>query len=150
MAAEVDELLGELAQAPAKIKTATVDLSEAELRHKKTNEEFSILESVCHLRDLEVEGYTVRIDRLLAEEEPDLADFDGGRVAAERSYNTEDFQPALQTFTRARLENVARIRSLEPASLMRTAKLAGVGRITLKDLLSMMREHDDGHLETLT
>jgi len=50
-------------------------------------DEFSVLENICHLRDLELQGYTPRIRRILAEADPDLADFDGARVAAESSYN---------------------------------------------------------------
>ncbi|MCU1263879.1 MAG: hypothetical protein JWM21_197 [Acidobacteria bacterium] len=149
MDSEINKLLDLLEQTPEIISGQVVSLSEAEVRCRKADDYFSALEDVCHLRDLEVEGYAVRIDRILNEEQPVLGDFDGGRIAIERDYNSQDIRHALDAFTLARKQNVARLRSLTPEQLAREGVLEGVGHVSLKRLLLLMREHDEGHLQTL-
>ena len=142
-------LLELLRETPNRLASFTAGLSKAELQLQNSPDEFSVLENVCHLRDLEIQGYTPRITRILAEAEPALADFDGARVAAESDYNNEALLVALQAFQTARLENVERLRALSEDQLEREGTLEGVGSITLRRLAEMMREHDEGHLEDL-
>ena len=143
------ELLAALERTPDKLAAAIASLSDAQLHQRTPAGEFSPVENVCHLRDLEIEGYGIRIKRIIAEDNPSLTDFDGGKIAAERDYNSQDPHAALEAFTRARKSNIECVRAGSPAVLDRTATLEGVGSISLKDLLKMMREHDDGHLQTL-
>jgi len=86
---------------------------------------------------------------MLEESDPVLADFDGTRVAAEGSYNSQQPDLALQTFQMVRRENVQKLRGLAGEQRDRKATLEGVGRITLRRLAEMMREHDEGHIEDL-
>jgi hypothetical protein len=146
---DLNNLLVLLEDAPGKLVTLTSDLSDAELRWKHSGEEFSALENICHLRDLEVQGYAPRIRRLLDETNPVLPDFDGARVAAESNYNDEARVAALEAFEKARHANVDRLRSLTEEQLRREGTLEGVGTITLKQLAEKMREHDEDHLEDL-
>lgn len=131
------------------VATLTSDLSDAELRWVHSEEEFSAIENICHLRDLELQGYTPRVKRILDETNPELADFDGARVAAESNYNDEASTAALEAFGKARQENVEKIRGLTEEQLKRGGTLEGVGRITLKQLAEKMREHDESHLQDL-
>jgi hypothetical protein len=142
-------LLKFLDETPNQLGNFTAGLSNTEVRFQNSPDEFSVLENICHLRDLELQGYTPRIRRILAEPNPALADFDGARVAAEGSYNNEQPGFALQAFQSARRENVEVVRALTEGQLNREGTLAGVGTITLRQLAEMMREHDEGHLEDL-
>jgi len=142
-------LLTFLNETPNKLANSIAGLSNAEVRFQNSPDEFSVLENICHLRDLELQGYTPRISRILAESNPSLADFDGARVAAESSYNNEQPDFALQAFQTARRENVEMLRALTERQLKREGTLDGVGTITLRRLAEMMREHDEGHLEDL-
>jgi hypothetical protein len=142
-------LLDFLDESPGKLATLIEGLSFADLRLKSSEDEFSALENLCHLRDLEIEGYTRRIRRMLDENDPALADFDGARVAAESNYNGQSPDLALEAFQMARRENVRTLRSMTEQQLLRVGTLAGVGRITLRRLAEMMREHDEGHIEDL-
>jgi hypothetical protein len=142
-------LLDFLDETPTKLAQLIDGLSSAELRFKNSPAEFSALENVCHLRDLELRGYAPRIKRLLDETGPVLADFDGARVAAESDYNSEQANLAVQTFTTARRESVQTLKSLGEEQLKREGMLEGVGKITLEQLAEMMREHDEGHLYAL-
>ena len=140
-------LLDFLSDTPNKLANFTRGLSDDEFRLKSSYDEFSALENIGHLRDLELQGYTERIRRILAEADPVLADFDGARVAAESSYNSEQPGVALHAFQTARQDNVELLRALTEVELEREGTLAGVGKITLKRLAELMREHDEGHLE---
>jgi hypothetical protein len=143
------ELLKSLHSTPDTLLKLIDGLSDSELRLRNSDSEFSALENVCHLRDLEIRGYTPRINRILAETEPALADFDGARVAAESNYNNEALDLAFRAFEGERKQNVEKLTGLTRKQLEREGTLAGVGRITLKRLAELMREHDDGHLEDL-
>ena len=142
-------LLKFLDETPNQLAHTTAGLSNTEVRFQNSPDEFSVLENICHLRDLELQGYTSRIRRILAEPNPALADFDGARVAAEGSYNNEQPDSALQAFQTARRENVEILRTLTDAQLSREGRLEGVGSVTLRRLAELMSEHDEGHLEDL-
>lgn len=147
--ADFATLLDFLNKTPNELARLTDGLSVDEFRWKTSESEFSALENLCHLRDLELQGYTPRINRILKEGDPALADFDGARVAAESNYNDEQSELALQTFQTARRENVQTLKTLTAEQLERRGTLEGVGNITLKRLAEMMREHDEGHIEDL-
>jgi hypothetical protein len=146
---DLTALLAFLNETPNKLANSIAGLSNAEVRFQNSPDEFSVLENICHLRDLELQGYTPRIRRILAESDPSLADFDGARVAAESNYQNEQPQVALRTFQIARKANVDRLRSLSEEQLKREGTLEGVGTITLRQLVEKMREHDEGHLDDL-
>ena len=144
-----EALTAKLAGTPKATAILTRDLSVQAVMIKPSLEEFSVLENVCHLRDIEIEGYSTRIRRILNEEHPVLADIDGTRLAIERAYNQQNLSEALQAFSNARQENVALLRSTNEEQLSRSGLLEGVGEVTLGKLLLLMNEHDEGHLDEL-
>src|SRR6185295_10139352 len=107
------QLLNSLAQAQTNLAELVEGLSDEQSRFRSSAEEFSIVVNVCHLRDIEIEGYTIRINRILAEANPALADIDGGRLAIERNYNDQSLDQALSDFQQARLANVDVLRGVE-------------------------------------
>jgi hypothetical protein len=125
-------------------------LSEEDLRWKPSDNEFSILENICHLNDIEREGYRERIKKLLSESEPFLPDIDGGKLARERNYNAQDPAAALHAFTLARMENIKTIKNISPDQLSRSGMFENVGPVTLEELLLKMKEHDEGHRKELS
>ena len=149
VADSVRDLVQFLEQTPARITQLIEGLSDSELRWRNSELEFSALENICHLRDLETQGYLPRIKRMLDETDPALADFDGARAAAESNYNREQPDLAFAEFLLARKRNVQKLRSLSEEQLRREGSLEGVGRVTLKRLAEMMHEHDEGHLEDM-
>jgi hypothetical protein len=142
---ELEHLLEYLSETPDVVGQLAGALTEEDRRWRPREAEFSVLENVCHLRDIEREGYAARIRRLLDENEPLLPDIDGSRLARERDYNSHQMETALEDFAGAREGNVAVIRSLTPDQLERAGVLETVGPITLSRLLRMMREHDEAH-----
>jgi hypothetical protein len=51
----------------------------------------------------------------------------------------------MASFLAARTANVALLRTVPDAAWPRAGRQEGVGRITLRDVPRMMREHDDSH-----
>jgi hypothetical protein len=146
---ELADALSELANAPERVERLTRGLPREETIRKPSPGEFSLLENVWHLRDLEVEGYLVRIRRLLAEASPHLADFEGGRLARERRYNERTLDEGLEGFRAARTASVAALTSAGAGALELPGTLETVGPITLGGLVEKMLEHDRGHFEEM-
>jgi len=138
-----------LQKAPEIIRQLVSGLPDKSLTWKPSDTEFSILEHMCHLRDIEKEGYQVRLHKLLTEEQPFLADIDGDRLAEQRSYNSQNFDQALDAFARTRSANIETIRAMPIDALQRIGVFQNVGTINLEQLLLMMREHDEEHRRSL-
>jgi hypothetical protein len=146
---EFQEVVSFLEETPESIRRLGFEMASEDLKWKPSVDEFSVLEQVCHLRDLEREGYRIRIKKLLTEDQPILPDFDGSRIARERNYNAHDFESACREFAREREENVCVMKTLSPNQLNRSGVLEGVGAITLERLVLLMHEHDQSHRNEL-
>jgi DinB superfamily len=139
------DLVERLAAMPRLLQTCAERLPRAEWTRQPSPGLFSLVEHCCHLRDLEEEGYTLRLRRMLRESTPVLEDFDGGAVAAGRAYPSQDLTQAMQAFTEARGRNLIVLAGLEPAALARRARFGDQGTITVARLAELMAEHDAGH-----
>ena len=142
------ELVRSLEDTPRRIKQLVSDLGESKLRERSREKTWSVVEHICHLRDIEKEGYAVRITKLLTEDQPLLEDIDGDKLAVERAYINQDFQSALEAFINARAVNIEAIRDLSPSQLSRSGMFDN-SALSLLDLLNKMREHDQEHINEL-
>ena len=129
---------------PRILRDAIAGASAGELRMRAAPGGFCLIEQACHLRDLELEGYAFRMRRMLEERDAVLAGFEGDVVARERNYMVQDPRDAAAEFAIARGDFVARAEALTEAQWARTATFGG-NTITVRDLVSMMVEHDEGH-----
>src|SRR5436190_136346 len=118
-------------------------------KEKASPGEWAIVENVCHLRDIESEGYSVRIDQLLHEDDPLLRDLNGNQLAIERRYIEDDCDAALRAFANARAQSVSLLRNADERAFAREGTFENAGRITLAQLVTKMREHDAGHLHDI-
>jgi hypothetical protein len=149
------DLLNELADMPNQLERALRLVPLERLRWKPESwggspgETFSAIEHVCHLRDIERDGYQVRIQRMLEEENPSLVSIDGDALAKERRYAAADLEDALAAFRTARAATLERLRTLEDADLARDGFFAEYGPLTLKALIHYLRSHDQQHLAGL-
>src|SRR5262245_27024541 len=120
---QISDAIEFLRQTLDQVKELTCALDRQQQIWKPPDERFSILENVCHLRDIETEGYAVRIQRILTEESPTLHDIDGARLAIERQYNTTDMETALNEFLTARISNLRILQNLSNEKLERGGNL---------------------------
>jgi hypothetical protein len=142
---ERQEALRTLASMKDFLDASFASLTREETRTPGPEGSFSPVEQVWHLADLEREGFGERIRRLQAEEGPSLPDFDGARIAAERSYRSLSFEEGLRAFEAARLANIALFLTLAPEAWTRSGTQDGVGAVTLCDMPELMRQHDEAH-----
>lgn len=145
---QLPEALRLLDEMPALLRAAIVDATAEQLRCKPGPDAFSLVEHACHLRDLESEGYNFRLRRMLGEENPTLAGFEGDVIARERDYLAQDAAHAAAQFAVSRAALVARAATLTFAEMARAGTFMG-RTITVCDLLAMMVEHDRGHREEI-
>ncbi|MDX5371677.1 MAG: DinB family protein [Pseudomonadaceae bacterium] len=113
------------------------------------SEPFSAIEQLCHVRDIEVEGYQLRIRRILEEDNPLLLSLDGEAMARERRYAEAEPETVLAEFRRARRETLALLGALDEAQLRRPARFEGYGELTLRSLVHYLCSHDQQHLAGL-
>lgn len=138
-----------LARMPDELPRRLEGLSEAQLRFKPNPDAFSVLENVCHLRDIEVEGYARRLGLMLREDHPRLQDLDGAALARERAYNEQPLEPALEAFLSMRRRCLAILADLTPEEFSRRGEFEHVGEVTLGRLLELWVVHDREHLKEL-
>lgn len=139
-----DEALERLTAMPESIREALERAGPSRLAMRPSDGGFSLVEHACHLRDLEREGYLLRVMRLLAEERPVLEGFAGDRVAVERDYLSQDAAAAAKEFAAARAELVRVVRGLGPGELAREGEFAG-RTVTLAAMIALAVEHDAEH-----
>ena len=113
------------------------------------SEPFTAIEQVCHVRDIEVEGYHQRFTRTLNEERPLLPSIDSEAVARQRNYGAADTAAVFAEFRAARAVTVALLRGLDEARLERQADFEGYGPVTLRALVHYLCSHDQQHLAGL-
>lgn len=143
------DAIATLARMPEALQSRLKGLSEEQLHVKPTQDVFSVLESVCHLRDIEVEGYGRRLGLLLREDRPRLPDLDGTALARERRYNDQELRPALEAFLNMRRRCLEILATVSPEQLERRGHFENVGEVTLAGLLDLWVEHDRGHIQEL-
>ena len=113
------------------------------------SEPFTAIEQICHVRDIEIEGYHQRFTRTLNEDQPLLPSIDSEAVARERNYGAEDPALVFADFRRARSVTVALLRGLDERQLDRRATFEGYGPVTLRALVHYLCSHDQQHLAGL-
>jgi hypothetical protein len=112
------------------------------------SERLTAIEQLCHVRDIERDGYHLRIRRTLAEESPVLEDIPGEPLAVERRYFEADAADVLADFRGARAETIALVSELSAAQLQRIAIFEGAP-VALGNLLHFLCSHDNQHLAGL-
>jgi DinB superfamily len=128
----------------------------AEFKHWKPgswdgipSERYTALEQICHVRDIEIDGYHLRLQRTLDEAHPFLPAVDGDLLAVERSYATAEATAVLAEFSTARAHTIDLISRLTAEQLARTAEFEDYGALTLRSLVHYLCSHDQQHLAGL-
>ena len=139
-----------LAAMPSKVKDMIAPIPRDAWTRKPDNGGFSILEHVCHLRDIDGDGYRERVERMLTEERPRLPDIDGEALARQRDYQSQDLEEALSSFTTTRWQIAARLAKLTSEERRRVGLMASIKEITIEELIGAMLAHDSEHLDELS
>ena len=108
------------------------------------DENWSVVEVVCHLRDAEERGLT-RTRAMRDADDPFLPGYDQEAWASERNYAAADLRAAFAAFLRLRAQHVAELAALPPAAWERTGRHEEQGRITITAHTLHLVAHDAIH-----
>lgn len=143
-------VVGELAATPRFLTDALRSVSSDRWDMRLGGIEFSLRQQCCHLRDVELEGYLVRIFRITAEICPLLVDLDGTRLANERLYHAQDAALAVADFVSLRAMTIAKLRGLPPSAWGREGRFEADSVFDLRELVAMMQSHDKEHCDEIS
>jgi DinB superfamily len=112
------------------------------------SERLTAIEQICHIFDVEVEGYQLRFSRIVSELAPDLPDLPGERMAIERQYANYDAPIVLRKFAEARAKTVEAIKRFSHDELDRVGIFENK-LTTLAGMVHFLCSHDCQHLSGL-
>ena len=136
-----------LAATPQALKAAIKGLPKKLLLWTPAPGKWSILEILCHLRDMEREAYLERYTRILSEDEPRLPDLNGEALAITRAYRSQRAPEVVREWVALRRQTLQLLRKAGQAQWARAGVHATAGRLTMEDVI---RRHavgnDEAHL----
>lgn len=136
-----------LAETPARLKAALKGVSKKLGAARPAPGKWSILEIVCHMRDMEAEAYLARYRRILAEDNPSLPDIDGDAIALERDYRSQSLPAVLREWSKLRKENLKLLKKVKGGQWERIGTHATAGRFSVADFLRRQAVgNDEAHL----
>ncbi|MBI4484215.1 MAG: DinB family protein [Acidobacteria bacterium] len=139
-----------LQSTPDQLKAAVAGLPPRLLRWTPAPGKWSILEIVCHMRDMERDAYRARYRRVLEEENPRLMDIDGDALAQELDYRSMKLGEVLRDWRRLRKENLKLLRKVSDAQWRRAGQHSVAGWMTMEDFLKRQAVGNDrAHLSQI-
>ncbi len=109
------------------------------------DENWSVVEVVCHLRDTE-EMMLQRMRTMRDEENPRIAGFDQDALAIEKNYAADDLRAAFGAFVALRKQHTAELAALSPEQWERTGTHGIPGPVTIFSHTLHDFWHDTIHL----
>ncbi len=136
-----------LESTPAVLHSMAAGLTASAWKREPTPEDWAFIEIICHLRDTEREVHHPQIEILQQESKPFVPRPDAAVWAKQRNYLDEDGQPAIASFTAARLHTLRELRAFEPATWQKQARHAIFGPTNAREVVSFMADHDRLHIQ---
>ncbi len=143
---EAATIINELRDAPEAYAMIFAPESEETLHHRPAEGEWSAVEVVCHVADLDAFNRTQRFNAVLMEENPELPAYEPDARMAEANYQALSVTDALEFMKRERDLITALLEGLRPHELARTGVHPRFGERTLLQMADM-RNHDRTHLD---
>lgn len=140
-------ILGWLRATPAAMAGLLGSIPSDTQRARVGENEWSVTEILCHLRDVEREVDQPRIHQILDEAEPFIPAQMPDEWATPRAYQEQDGMAALQQFTASRIETLEMLTGLSPDQWSRKGRHSILGPTTLQELVGFNAEHDRLHIQ---
>ncbi len=139
-----------LATTPQTLKASLKGLSKKVLLWTPAPGKWSILEILCHMRDMEREAYIERYTRILSENEPKLPDLNGEAFAVLRAYRGQKAPEVVREWVALRRQTLQLLRKTGKAQWARAGVHATAGRLTMEDLIQRHAVgNDEAHLRQI-
>jgi uncharacterized damage-inducible protein DinB len=139
-----------LAATPQTLKAALKGLSKKVLLWTPAPGKWSILEILCHMRDMEREAYIERYTRVLSEDEPKLPNINGEPLAVVRAYRSQKAPEVVREWIALRRQTLQLLRKTGKAQWARAGVHETAGRLTMEDLIQRHAVgNDEAHLRQI-
>lgn len=140
----IDELLQRLRARAEAIHEALSD-PDIDWTWRPSQADWSLVEVICHLRDVEKEVHQWRFRKLANQENAFIPGVSADEWANERHYLKQDGSAALEVFVAARLETVELLLSFSPEMWQRHGRHAFLGPTSMHEILHISERHDALH-----
>jgi hypothetical protein len=141
--------LDTLAAFPQQLLGRLRGLSDEQLRFRPTANDWSIVEIVGHLVDIDVLMRT-RVGKIIAAENATLEAFDNDEAMRRGNYQHKQALALAHAFAEHRAAFVEELRYLRPAALARTGAHPTRGPISIADIIATLVRHDPGHAQQIS
>ena len=141
---ELTAHITKLSAFPARLHAFVAPLTDTQLRFRPHDKEWSILENIGHLIDID-RLYVVRVDLILSSERPQFAPFNPDETVQAGNYQTKSLSELMEVYTELRQATVAGLSTIEPDELTRVGIHARFGEITVARLVEILANHDEVH-----
>ena len=116
---------------------------------RPADDEWSITEVVCHLRDVEHEVHQVRFRDVIAAENVFLPGVTADDWILERQYQSQNGRVALADFLDARRQTLVVLEGVTEEGWERRGQHAFFGPTSLHELVDLAVKHDQAHFDQL-
>ncbi|HET8674592.1 MAG TPA: DinB family protein [Blastocatellia bacterium] len=122
------------------------DYPEPAISHRPGEHNWSIKEILCHLADIQ-ELVLVRVNKMLAEENPSIELYDEERENRERDHRNDDMGLAKANFVSTRDNLIAALKGAGDAAWRRTGRHPLNPDFTVEFVVNDMLDHERLHFE---
>jgi hypothetical protein len=143
-----DALTNRLAASPKQVAHLVAEVDDARLDAAPPGE-WSARTILAHFRDCEALCEGLRVLRMLAEDEPELADFDEQEWAATRNRSRDRKEQLLGDFALQRQATLNVLSGLRAEDWQRRGTHATRGTFTVRTWAEAIADHDAAHLAQL-
>ncbi|MEX2080589.1 MAG: DinB family protein [Dehalococcoidia bacterium] len=142
------EAIDRLAATPKAIAQLVAEATDAEL-DSADGHDWSARTIIAHLRDDDSLVFRSRLERMLAEDHPQLVPFDEGAWAASRNRSRDRKEEILGDFALQRQAAINRLRSMSEADWARKGTQPEYGTWTVAGFVEHWLGHDETHIAQL-
>jgi len=140
-------LLAILRSTPAVLEYSSRSLAPGAWTYRPGRDEWSLVEIICHLRDVDEEVNLPRLLKVVNETNPFLPGMVTDPWAEERDYLHQNGPAALGRFIAVRMKLLEKLLALPEQGWQRSARHAIFGPTTLQELVSIHASHDRLHVQ---
>lgn len=142
------DLVEPLRSMPRSVADALKQLSDAMLRYRAAEGSWTIKEIVGHLRDA-AEVYHKRLYMMSTQTDPVLEPYDPDAFARDHAYLDRNIDEMLGEMREFRADTVQLLTSLVNWNWARTGRHLEDGRVSIRQLVEHMIDHEQEHLRDL-
>jgi len=132
---------------PAVLNGLLKKLDSESWSRKPSDNDWTLTELICHLRDTEREIHHMQLKLFNGKEEPFIPRPDTGVWASQRDYMHENGLTALEEFNNARLETMRIFENKSESNWTQKARHAIFGPTNFLEVSGFMAEHDRLHIQ---